>query len=197
MRNSTIRNFFRSLLAYLGETVRTQHYTILNGPTPSLLYGHSWDGIPLLLPEVFAASSTPITLTITLALPELRSADSSSRECHRKLPPVREWHEIRYTGNYWYDKDGEWTGISVSKITGIPVLWARQPVKVVSLSHPVFRVSHYIRNKTFNIDCDLHIIDTTSLKRAMELAEWYYAEWEDVNSNGTVSRSVCRRSVST
>jgi len=182
IRKYRIRDFLNTILSYVRDAIRTQNDAI----SRVFAVGYTGYGFPLLLPERLTALCAPESPTIHFALPILGIANSSpvEPESHNLLS-THKWRKSR-GGNWWYYTDDSWTGVMVAKVSWIQVFQARQPAGILRLDKPVFRVSHRVKNNHFRINCDIHIVDALSLKKASRIAESYYSKWEAVNSNGTV-----------
>jgi len=109
--------------------------------------------------------------------------NSSICESHNVSPPLAEWHKGRSGNDYWYYINCKWTGIIISKIVHLRIYQHRQVIKRIRLKYPSFRILHHVKDEEYDINDVLNIVEAPTLKKAQELAEWYYKEWLAVNPN--------------
>jgi len=171
----------RMVKAHLIKTLFAQNDAVLNFPVPALCYGYAGDSILSSQANIFATHSTPATPSVLFVLPRRGNKDSSTSESHNDSPLLYIWRKDEI-GNYWYAKDSEWTGIRIEKKTYLqfPLLNTHSySAKVLKLECPTFYVTFSPRWDT-KITIDL--TETSTLKKAQELAESYYKEWLKVNT---------------
>ena len=94
----------------------------------------------------------------------------------RNSPPSKYW--AKCADNYWYIVDGLETGIHIVKVTGLQLATSIF-IPPLKLPHPIFRISFTPPNEDYAI----METETTTLRNAKRLAEWYYSEWIKVNHN--------------
>jgi hypothetical protein len=167
--------------AHLIKTLFTQNNAVLNFPLPAFRYGYARNSILSSQADAFATYGAPATPSVFSILPIRSNEDSSVSKSHNSSPPLCTWRKDEM-GNYWYAKDGEWTGIRIEKKTylRLPLLNTHSySTKVLKLERPAFLVTFSPR---WDISITIYLAGTPILKEAQKLAESYYKEWLKVNS---------------
>jgi hypothetical protein len=173
-----IRNYVSSILSYLRVAFFAQDCTVGNDSSTIKLFGYYGDRISSNGVHLLFAPSTYNTVKSLLVEPSLPFSgigDNSPIEIHAS-PPKIIWSLGRAENDWFGYQNGVWTGLHIDRIT---YLWVSVRKKI-NLKKPSYHISFCPNADTGNI-CDL--VDCPTLIEAKNLAEWYYAEWLDVNHN--------------
>lgn len=175
--NLTIGDFslFRILLSYFQKAFFTNNHTIFCFPASALLYGNTNNWAFNFSKERFPAFRTPEPLIIPSTLSLFSLDNNLGCKNHESPPSLSEWREGR-ADDYLYYLNDKWTGMAINRITYLWIEPARLPCipykdKILTLKHPSFRITQSSNNSTISI------VEAPTLKKAKQLAEWYYKEW--------------------
>jgi len=171
-RQFAIRDFIGMVKAsYFVKALITQYNAIFNFPTPTFCYGYAENRMLFSQTDVFTASSTPSSQSISFVLSKSSTRSSSPSESHIDNPPQYTWGKDPYW--WYYLLNGTRTGIAIDKITHLQTT----PYTRIKLEKARYRILFSPPN-----DARLyHLLDCQSLKEAKKTAEWYYRERLKVN----------------
>lgn len=101
--------------------------------------------------------------------------DSGINVCHDK-PPENGWYQCN-TGDYLYYRDGKQTGVIIFRTHSvlIPGRKIKHGSWYISLGKWFYRVSFYPNPD--NIYEVYEVIESSSIKEAQKMGEWYYKKW--------------------